>query len=262
MGSREAGVAWIGASNFVRCLSELGAWRDAERPRAPLLSISGHGRGYCGASILGSRWLGRELPAIPHAVRSVEALPGVDAILGDFGNDLAYGRSAEDVLGCVEEVLQSPWRRLVLVAPPLASVRRLSPRTFALAAVLLFPGRQVDRDWILEELEALDAGISEFATRERVARVTIPEEWIGADGIHLRRGCRRDFVWRVTGALIDGPDVDAPGPRGASSSAHPSSTHRWPPWWRRRPEHEAIWWFGRRTERSLRPSQGFDIRFV
>lgn len=234
----QVGLAWLGASNFARCLPLLAAGLAADRPQAPWISVCGHGRAYCGPSILGSRWLGREMPSIVDAWRTQADSSGLgfDVIAGDFGNDLAYGRSAREVIERAGELLRRPWRHRTVVEPPLESVAALPKAAFRVAAALLFPGRALHRDGVLMELGELHAGLRRLAHELEAAWIEVPAEWMAADGIHVRRGARRRFVRRVTATFMDG--------EGGS----PAPATLWPPWWRRRPEREAIWWLGRRSE--------------
>ena len=265
---RAEGLAWLGASNFARCLPELGNRLAAERPGTFCTSVCGHGRSYCGPSLLGSRWLGRELPSIPATWAGSGAFGPIqagqadfDMIIGDFGNDLAYGRSAAEVLDRAEAILGQPWRHIVLVAPPLESVAALPRWAFRVASVLLFPGRSLKRDELLTELVSLHAGLRSLSSEIGASWVEIPVEWMSWDGIHVRRRFRRRFVARVTAPLLEGEGEPLrAGDPGTGGPAHPGE---WPSWWRRRPEREAVWWLGRRTEirhRAAETSAGGDQR--
>jgi hypothetical protein len=118
-----------------------------------------------------------------------EPLPTV-ALLTDVGNDLAYGESVERIASWVETCLgrlAAARAATVLTLLPLASLERVPPWRFHLARALLFPGRAIERQALLDRARELDLVLRRLA-REAGAAVVEPDPaWYGIDLIHIKR---------------------------------------------------------------------------
>ena len=192
----------LGASNLKASLPWI---VDSLRRRAggpvEVLAACGHGRSYGEVS----RFLFvRRLPGIESCGlwRALEERPGFPAVptvalVTDVGNDLAYGEPLERIAGWVATCLARLSRReavTVLTLLPLASLERLSPLRYTLARSVLFPGRDVPWDTLLDRARRLD-GVLRRLGRDWKANVVEPQAaWYGLDPVHLRRGARR-AVW-------------------------------------------------------------------
>jgi hypothetical protein len=179
----------IGASNASMALPRV--LRTLEPP-LELLVAAGHGRSYGSWS----RYFARELPPIlecglwPELAR--ERAP-VCALVTDVGNDLAYGASAAQIAGWVDEVLARLEGRVTLTALPLESLEALSPLFFHAVRLLVFRGRPLEREHVLAQARELDARLQELAARRGAQLERIPRAAIGWDGIHQRARARSEL---------------------------------------------------------------------
>jgi hypothetical protein len=149
----------------------------------------GHGRSY-GAP---SRVLARTLPGILasglwRAIASLPAAP-TRAVVGDVGNDILYGFSAERILAWVAEAvgrLQRVTRDIVLTDLPMAGIRRLSPAKFLLLRSILFPCSRLPLSQVKQTAERVSAGLAELSGAGGMRRVHLKPAWYGFDPIHIR----------------------------------------------------------------------------
>lgn len=189
----------LGASNLVLALPGLiDDLRRAAGGPVEVLAACGHGRSY-------GRWSRllfiRYLPGITECglwadLERRPPLPTV-ALLTDVGNDLGYGEMPETVAGWIETCLVRLARqdaRTTCTFLPLCSLEKLSSFRYYTARSILFPGRRVSRQALLERARELDRHLHRLA-REHAARTVEPEaSWYGIDPIHVRRRWRRR-VW-------------------------------------------------------------------
>jgi len=163
-----------------------------------VLAACGHGRSY-------GRWSRllfiRHLPGIVGcglwpALEQRPPLPTV-ALVTDVGNDLGYGERPETVAAWIETCLvrlAGQGAATVCTLIPLCSLEKLSAFRYYAARSILFPGRRVSRQTLLERARELDRHLRRLA-REHAARTIEPEaSWYGIDPIHVRRRWRRR-VW-------------------------------------------------------------------
>lgn len=214
-------VVLLGASNLTMGFPIVAALATAGRGRTPyrLLAAAGHGRGYA----LPSRVLGRRLPPIAGCGLWSELArePGLPtrALVADAGNDLAYGAgvaaTTAAIASCLER-LRVTGAEAVVVLPPLAGIKRLTPARFLVLRSLFFPGRGFGLDPILERLRRLAAELRRLASETGARAVELDPAWLGSDGIHLRWR-RRRHAWE---ALLAGWNA-------APASLHPSGGPRW-----------------------------------
>jgi hypothetical protein len=146
--------------------------------------------------------LARSLPAIVECGlwARLDAAPGPDthALITDIGNDIMYGAQPEQIRDwlatCVIRLLQHR-ARIVLTAMPTQSLARLGPRRYRLLQSLMFPGRDLRFEVVMERVERLDRLVRELAHRFDLRLVEPRREWFGFDAIHIRRR-RSAAVWR------------------------------------------------------------------
>ncbi len=186
MAEARARLVLIGASNAWMALP--GVLRALAQP-CEVLVAAGHGRSYGSWS----RYLARDLPPILGCGLWPELARGtgpVHALVTDVGNDLAYGASAVEIAGWVDEVLARLEGRVALSALPLEGLERLSPLFFHAVRLLVFRGRPLERERVLAEARELDARLAELARARGAQLLRIPGACIGWDGIHQRASAR------------------------------------------------------------------------
>lgn len=194
-------IVLLGASNLTLAFPQVArlAATGLEPGPVRVLAAAGHGRAYA----LPSRVLARRLPAIgacrlwPELARRTGQR--TRALIADVGNDVAYGADVQEVVEAVGrclERLRAAGAETVLVLPPLAGIERLSPTHFAVLRAVLFPGRAIDRSTIIGRLRRLSVDLCGLAQGADARTAEIAPEWLGADGIHIRRR-RRGTAWRA-----------------------------------------------------------------
>jgi hypothetical protein len=213
----------LGASNLTLLLPHL----VREAPSIRLKIRAGHGR----ALTRPSRFLIRALPASllglerPQAHRARFAVAPQNqtpadriecVLVMDLGLDLLYGATVSEVSAGLDRLFeQHPAARTVVVRPPVSTVEGLSPLRFELFRRMFFPGHAVERTALLEALGGLDGELRERADRGQVQALAMPDSWLAADAIHLRRPHRghaaRWLLHALAGGLSSGreaADVD------------------------------------------------------
>jgi hypothetical protein len=202
----------LGASNLTRGLPIVfNTSRALLGDSIDVIAALGHGRSYG----IASRIFGRTLPSILECglwdALSRAKLPGTPlmgtrnsepgsrlALITDIGNDIMYGAQPEQIRDwlatCVIRLLQHR-ARIVLTAMPTQSLARLGPRRYRLLQSLMFPGRDLRFEVVMERVERLDRLVRELAHRFDLRLVEPRREWFGFDAIHIRRR-RSAAVWR------------------------------------------------------------------
>lgn len=194
-GTMRARFVVIGASNVSHSFAELVALvRAAHDAPLEIVAAHGHGRSWVSSSRV---LFVRELPSIAGSglwrVLHEREASQTTALLTDIGNDLAYGFGAERSAEAIErglDALLALRARIVVTRLPLASLAHLGRVRFAVAKLLLFPGRDIDLERVRDDALALDARLVEFARMRGIELVTPPLEWYGFDPIHIRRAQR------------------------------------------------------------------------
>lgn len=159
-----------------------------------IYTAQGMGRSYvCARSSMGLR----ELPGILTS-ELWRALPGKEeqptqtvGLLTDFGNDLLYGRSPEDIVQAADTVVQRLREQfstchLVVTRPPLHSVQSLGLLRFRISRSVLFPLSRLSLHDIQDMTQQLDAGLCRLAESQQLALFQPRGEWYGLDPIHVR----------------------------------------------------------------------------
>lgn len=206
------GALVLGASNVARCrpvLLQVAQERLASGGNGltQIAVAGGHGRSYG----LSSRILGRELTSLLRCRlwRELDLSALRLAALTDIGNDVMYGVETERIVGWVAEIIERLPRsaEIVLVAPPLETLERLSPALFLALRTLLFPSHRRSLQRALADVDALRRGLEQLAdalaqdpTNRRMRFVDPPGAWYGFDPIHFRRR-----AWRAVWTTILGP---------------------------------------------------------
>lgn len=116
-------------------------------------------------------------------------------LITDLGNDLAYGRSPDQVAMALEQCLQQiqridPASRIVVTGLPVQSVERLSWLRFIVARSLLFPASRLTLPAIQDRAAELDRLVRAVTRQHNAVLVEPLPEWYGLDPIHIRRRCR------------------------------------------------------------------------
>jgi hypothetical protein len=214
MGGAIARIVCLGASNLTLGLPALAAAARCQwGAGVELLAAAGLGRSY-GAP---SRVLLRTLPGILAAGlwRALERLPAAAtrAVITDVGNDILYGFGERQIIAWVGEALRRLERtsaERILVAPPMESIRRLTPGRYLLARSLFYPACRLPLERVLASTAALDAGLERLAARSGARLVRPDPAWYGFDPIHIRRS-RRAAAWRKILGVTAPPREDAAG---------------------------------------------------
>ena len=145
------------------------------------------------------------------------------AIFGDFGNDLAYGYSAGQILKalgrCVAGLPQGC--RQIWVLPQVEAVSDLSRRQFAILSRVIYSGRNIDRTRVMRELTVLVRGLRDqhAANPEGIVLVEVPRSWMAWDRIHVRRGMLRSWAKILVRAI----DAEG-GSASATLESHAAET--------------------------------------
>lgn len=223
-------MLYVGASNFSRGLPAV--WAQLGRAiggSVDLLSFCGHGRSYCGPSSIGPPGFRRHLAGIEQAIRQSRVLQKstgrfqgshqVRAVFGDFGNDLAFGFGAVQVVNVVRRCVAQlpPGTKQAWIMPPLAGVSDLGRGQFAVLSKLIYPGRDISRTKLLCELAILDTGLRDLQTADSasIELIELSRSWMGWDRIHVRRRMLRPWAQRILEAIAGEPALgSSPGENG------------------------------------------------
>lgn len=120
------------------------------------------------------------------------------ALLTDIGNDLAYGQPPDRIAGWIEaclDRLEEAGAQTVLTLLPLAGLEALPAWRFRLAGAIFFPGRELQREALLDRARSLQERLRRAARERGVATVELPADCYGLDPIHFRRS-HRERAWR------------------------------------------------------------------
>jgi hypothetical protein len=216
-------VILLGASNLARGFSTVVDTARATWP-VPLdiLGAIGHGRSYGQSSFV----LGRGLPGIRacglwQALREGPKLP-TTALVTDIGNDLLYGALVGHVVDWVQQCLdamQPHCEAVVVMLPPVQTVRRMRRKQFQLMRTLFFPSSRLTFEQALERAEQLNDNLTTLLRARGLQEIEPSGDWYGFDPIHIRR---RSFstAWQAAFAPFRDPPADA------------VKRISWPHWWR------------------------------
>jgi hypothetical protein len=199
-------IVLLGASNLTRGLATaVETARFVCGSPSRVLVAAGHGRSYG----VYSRVLFRGLPAITQCrlwddLASGPELPTF-ALLTDLGNDIAYERSVDEIIGwiltCVERLAEHQAQTIV-TALPMQRLERLRPGAYALFRTVFFPGRHITLQQVLNRAQAINSALRGLATRRGITLVEQRPEWYGVDPIHLRRRLIRTAYQHILGHWI------------------------------------------------------------
>lgn len=205
----------LGASNVSRAAPQIVALaRAAHAGPIEILMAHGHGRSYGTWSRV--LWV-RELPGIDGCglwpVLASRDAPRTSAIVTDVGNDLVYGVTPAVVAGWVERAfdrLLDARARIVVTAVPVESLVRLGRVRFHVARSILFPGRKLVLEEVVERARELDALVERLAASRGIARVVPRADWYGLDPIHVRLSRRSQVFATVAGEVLSPVSPRAP----------------------------------------------------
>ena len=194
-------VILLGASNMARgfptILRLLQTHLDGP---LDIMAAMGHGRSYG----TWSRFMVRALPGInpcglwDHLATATEGQRRLSAVMADVGNDLMYGRSAEELLGWLAislQRLQHAGAESTLVSLPMCSLKHLSPARFEWIRRLIFPRQTMTWGELQPRIHRLDAGMRELAQRHDAHWIEVQSDWFGWDPIHIRPS-HQASAWR------------------------------------------------------------------
>jgi len=189
-------VVVLGASNVSRGASTVveTARRVLGARAIDVFAAIGHGRSFG----IESTVAGRSLPgilqcglwqALRRDERDAQASRPTFALITDIGNDIMYDQPVDQILAWVRECidrLRAFDARTIATAPPIGSIRTVTPRRYGLVKGLLFPGCRITYEQAVERAEALHAGVHALAGEAGVHVVEPPASWYGRDPIHIR----------------------------------------------------------------------------
>jgi hypothetical protein len=157
-----------------------------------ILVAAGHGRSYG----VDSHFLFRSLPGISGCGLWADLATGPKlptfALLTDLGNDLAYEKSVDEIIGwilsCIERLAKHQ-ARIIVTALPLQNLERLTPGVYGLFRAMFFPGRRLTLQQALERARAVNDVLHRLAPKRGMTLAEQRPEWYGVDPIHIRRRC-------------------------------------------------------------------------
>jgi hypothetical protein len=211
----QARAIFLGASNLTRGLP---AFVDAARLvlDAPIdvLAAAGHGRSYgTSSSVLGRRLCGITESGLWQDLAAKAPLP-LYALITDIGNDIVYGVPVERILdwvSCCFDRLERREARIIATELPLATIRGLGPRRFALMRRALFPSCGLSLSEAKERSEEVNDAVVHLAQSRGICLVPQDPHWFGLDPIHIRRrlipfaAVRMLSRWREESRQLDPP---------------------------------------------------------
>lgn len=222
----------LGASNLLPDLSALAAAaRRALGEAVDVVAACGHGRAYT----MASRWLlVRSLPSIldAHLWPALAAAPALPtrALITDIGNDLAYGAGVRQVVGAVEVCLgrlAALDADVALVLPPVARLEALARWQFEVARRLLFPGRDLPWQDLLERVRGVAGGLRDLAGARGIDPIVPARGWYGVDPIHLHAAGRLALRRAVLSRWQLDPDAAGGAVRHRGLRLTPGAHSRW-----------------------------------
>jgi len=188
-------VILLGASNARRGLPTL--FETARSMFGPCIDMHvaiGHGRSYGAAS----RVMFRGLPgilecdlwnALNRAQRNQPAERTV-AIITDIGNDILYGRSAQQLLDWVGEAIDRLMQlnaRIAMTALPTNIIERVPRWQAKLVQLLTYPRSGLSIDTAIERARAVDTGVRELSEAQNIPLIEPDPTWYALDPIHITR---------------------------------------------------------------------------
>jgi hypothetical protein len=195
--SYRARLVLLGASNLTRCLPvAIAAARD--RLGAPLdcFIAAGHGRSFGKKSSV----LCRALPGIIEcglwdslASASAELPLPTFAVISDLGNDIMYGETPETIIDWVNQSISRLQRfsaSITLSQIPLASIRTVGPKRYAIVKAIMFPTRNITFTQAISRAEQLAVSLQQLASQREIPLVEHSPAWYGFDPIHVRPRCK------------------------------------------------------------------------
>ncbi len=213
----------LGASNLTRGLATaIDAAQLICGGPSRILVAAGHGRSFG----VYSRVLFRGLPGITRCGLWDELAQGqrlpTFALLTDLGNDIAYGVSAEEIIGCVRwcvERLAEHQSRIIITTLPLQRLERLSPRGYRIFRGVFFPGRRLSLEQALERARTVNVALQQLSFERSITLVDQRSKWYGLDPIHIRRRCLSRAYYGILRHWVDADREEPP--------AHKTSIRRW-----------------------------------
>jgi hypothetical protein len=159
-----------------------------------------------------SKFFGKKISGILQsglwdAMSRAQALPTV-AIIADIGNDLAYEAPVDTIIKWIETALDrlAPYgARIVLNAPPLASLKRVGAVRYRVMRELLFPNCRLSRAELLRRAEQLSERLQQVSREREIPIFSGESAAYGFDPIHPRRSAAGDIWQRMLGALSPSP---------------------------------------------------------
>lgn len=237
-GASRRRIVLLGASNvtlnFPRLMTTL---RAAYREPLEVFAAHGHGRSYG----MRSRILGRELPGIAQSglfdaiAQAPDAPPSV--LLTDFGNDILYGASTDQIVGWISQVLDNlkPHRpRLVMTELPIASVAGLGPKRFRICRQVLFPRCRLTLEQVRIAAESLNREVQRLAAAHSARLIAPRREWYGLDPIHILPKHRNAAWAEILRSWTDG---------GETFPVRTPTFAERVRYWSLRPEERRLWGF-------------------
>jgi hypothetical protein len=195
-------VILLGASNLTYCFPLIiESLRCTFSGPLDIFATHGHGRSYG----MQSRILHRSLPGILNCdlwqqFENEEKPTGQTfALVTDVGNDLLYGADVETIQEWVETCFQRLTQenaRIIFVALPMQSLRRLSRWRYYAARSFFFPSSRISYEEIIDRVTRLNDGLIQLGQRFNAAIVEPEGDWYGFDPIHIRNS-RRRVAWRT-----------------------------------------------------------------
>ncbi|MCI0400388.1 MAG: hypothetical protein L0Z68_03680 [Gammaproteobacteria bacterium] len=234
----------LGASNLTRGLATaIEAAQLICGGPSRILVAAGHGRSFA----VYSRVLFRGLPGITRCGLWDELARGprlpTFALLTDLGNDIAYGVSAEQIIGyvrwCVERLAEHQ-ARIIITTLPLQRLERLSPTRYRIFRAVFFPGRRLGLEQALDRARTVNVALQQLSFERRITLVDQRPKWYGLDPIHIRR---RRLAGAYYGILRHWVDADREEP-----AARKTSTRRWLQSLLLAPQYECVFGFDRYRE--------------
>jgi hypothetical protein len=183
-------VVLLGASNLTRGISTV--VRLAQLSLGGPLQVFaalGHGRSYGWTS----RVLVRELPGIDQcgiwqALNDGPPAPTC-ALITDIGNDVFYGATCDEIVGCIERALDrlaAHDARVVMTLLPTDNATRISTWRFRLMRSVMFRHCSLELDQVHAITLEINKRLRVLARNRAVELVSQRADWYGFDPIHIR----------------------------------------------------------------------------
>lgn len=111
------------------------------------------------------------------------------AVITDIGNDIAYAQPPKQVLRWVCDLtaeLESQNYRIIVGGIPCQSLERINPQLFKAIAKLYYPQGSVDKQYLLNQLYALEEGLSALCAERGYYHPPVDSDWYSIDRFHLK----------------------------------------------------------------------------